>query len=88
MTVTLNPQTRLYVEAMVSAGVFDNADDAVITLLGHAQNWHSMTPEELKRLRAAAREGIEDLEQGRVTEFTVEQVAAESRAATKRRTGS
>jgi len=83
--IDLPPALAAFVEAQVEAGLFHSAAGVVEDAGRRASEeiWPPQGPE-LDVLRAAIAEGLADIEAGRVSECTIEEIIAEARAAASR----
>jgi antitoxin ParD1/3/4 len=70
MTISLNPELQRFVEEQVRAGKFDSPDAAV----AEAVRFMKIREEKLAWLRAEIQKGIDDIEQGRVSDWNVEEL--------------
>ncbi len=74
-----------FVEGQVEAGLFKSVEDAVEDAVRRASEEIWPESAQLALIRAAIAEGLEDIEAGRTSECSIEDIIAEARAASAQR---
>jgi antitoxin ParD1/3/4 len=87
MNVVLKPDLEKFVREQVAAGHFADANAIINDALQAFREQEEFTPEYQAYLRREIALGIDDLENGRISELTAEQIIAEERARLKTRKG-
>lgn len=83
--INLPPALAEFVEAQVEAGLYNSAADVVEDAVRRASEEIWPESAQLALLRAAIAEGLADIEAGRVSECSIEEIIAEARAASLQR---
>lgn len=85
LEINLPPALAEFVQGQVEAGLFNSAEDVVEDAVRRASEEIWPQSAQIALLRAAISEGLADIEAGRVSECTIDEIIAEARAASPTR---
>lgn len=80
MNVSLTPELDRYVHDKVKSGRYNSASEVLREALRNMQDMENQRALQLADLRRKIQEGIDDLDNGRYVEGTIEELRAMSRA--------
>ena len=78
-SISLTEHQQQFVESLVSSGRYHGVSEVVRAGLREISAEDLAEPVELERLRADVAKGLNDIEQGRVTDFDAETVIAKGK---------
>jgi antitoxin ParD1/3/4 len=84
MTINLRPEIEGFLRAKVEAGQFSSVEEAANELLGLTKEEEELSDEDIAELRREVQRGIEQADRGEFSQFTVEDIIAQEKAAARK----
>ena len=88
ITITLTPEMAQTVRGAVEAGEYASSSEIIREALRDWRHKRALQAQELADLRAAAQEGLDDIEAGRVRDFDAERIIRQGEERLQRRAAS
>ncbi|HEV8605838.1 MAG TPA: hypothetical protein VGQ99_10755 [Tepidisphaeraceae bacterium] len=84
MTINLRPEIEGFLRGKVEAGQFSSVEEAANELLGLTKEEEALSDEDIAEIRWEVQRGLEQADRGEFSQFTVEDIIAQEKAAARK----